>query len=176
MGRRVDGPQRLRPQKLFPGLNPQNLDTFFLANLANYESLKRGAKDRNPLANNNFHFGCPGNHYFMNKNHNNEKAIKEKITAAVDSTFKNGYNLNIWTSSWLITTSYVFWKTTWDTRHGLNYQKWNVLFASKIIPRRKPCLTGTLKKRPTTVIKCNSPHCLDIFLNPKNVLTIWQFF
>ncbi len=28
----------------------------------------------------------------MKKNHNNEKAIKEKITAAVDSTFKNGYN------------------------------------------------------------------------------------
>ncbi len=33
--------------------------------------------------------------YFMNKNHNNEKAIKEKITAAVDSTFKNGYNLKV---------------------------------------------------------------------------------
>ncbi len=42
------------PQKLVPGSNPQNLDIFFLANLANYESLKRGAKDRNPLANNNF--------------------------------------------------------------------------------------------------------------------------
>jgi hypothetical protein len=33
--------------------------------------------------------------YFMNRNHNNEKAIKEKITAAVDSTFKNGYNLKV---------------------------------------------------------------------------------
>ncbi len=31
----------------------------------------------------------------MNRNHNNEKAIKEKITAAVDSTFKNGYNLKV---------------------------------------------------------------------------------
>jgi hypothetical protein len=28
--------------------------------------------------------------YFMNKNHNNEEAIKEKMTVAVDSTFKNG--------------------------------------------------------------------------------------
>jgi hypothetical protein len=31
--------------------------------------------------------------YFMNKNHNNEEAIKEKMTVAVDSTIKNGYNL-----------------------------------------------------------------------------------
>ncbi len=31
----------------------------------------------------------------MNKNHNIEKAIKEKITAAVDSTFKKGYNLKV---------------------------------------------------------------------------------
>jgi hypothetical protein len=34
---------------------PKTWIQFFLANLANYESLKRGAKDRNPLANNNFH-------------------------------------------------------------------------------------------------------------------------
>ena len=34
---------------------PKTWIQFFLANLANfYESLKRGAKDRNPLANNNF--------------------------------------------------------------------------------------------------------------------------
>jgi hypothetical protein len=33
--------------------------------------------------------------YFMNKNHNNEEAIKEKMTGAVDSTFKNGYNLKV---------------------------------------------------------------------------------
>jgi hypothetical protein len=31
----------------------------------------------------------------MNKNHNNEEAIKEKVTIAVDSTFKNGYNLKV---------------------------------------------------------------------------------
>ncbi len=33
--------------------------------------------------------------YFMDKNHNNEKAIREKMTAAVDSTFKNGFNLKV---------------------------------------------------------------------------------
>ncbi len=33
--------------------------------------------------------------YFMNKNHNNEEAIKEKMTIAVDSTFKIGYNLKV---------------------------------------------------------------------------------
>jgi hypothetical protein len=33
--------------------------------------------------------------YFMDKNHNSEKAIKEKMTAAVDSTFKNGFNLKV---------------------------------------------------------------------------------
>jgi hypothetical protein len=33
--------------------------------------------------------------FFMDKNHNNEKAIKEKMTAAVDSTFKNGFNLKV---------------------------------------------------------------------------------
>jgi hypothetical protein len=33
--------------------------------------------------------------HFMNKNHNNEEAIEEKMTVAVDSTFKNGYNLKV---------------------------------------------------------------------------------
>ncbi len=33
--------------------------------------------------------------YFMNKNHHNEEEIKEKMTSAVDSTFKNGYNLKV---------------------------------------------------------------------------------
>jgi hypothetical protein len=36
--------------------------------------------------------------YLMEKNHNNEEATKEKITAAVDSTFKNGYNLKVHSS------------------------------------------------------------------------------
>ncbi len=42
--------------KIGPGFkSPKPGYNFFLANLANfYESLKRGAKDRNPLANNNF--------------------------------------------------------------------------------------------------------------------------
>ncbi len=33
--------------------------------------------------------------YFMGKNHNNEKAINEKMTAAVDSTFKDGFDLKV---------------------------------------------------------------------------------
>ena len=110
----------------------------------------------------------------MNRNHNNEKAIKEKITAAVDSTFKNGYNLKVHShlNQFMVDYDIIrILKITWGTCHGLNYQKWDVLSASKIIPRRKPCLTGTLKKRPTTVIKCKSPHCLDIFSNPKYILT-----
>jgi hypothetical protein len=42
---------------------PKTWIHFFLANLANfYESLKRGAKDRNPLANNNFQ--VPETDYF----------------------------------------------------------------------------------------------------------------
>jgi hypothetical protein len=31
--------------------------------------------------------------YFMDENHNDEKAVKEKITAAVDAAFKNGLNI-----------------------------------------------------------------------------------
>jgi len=34
----------------------------------------------------------------MEKNHNNEEATKEKMTTAVDSTFKNGYNLKVHSS------------------------------------------------------------------------------
>ncbi len=34
----------------------------------------------------------------MEKNYNNEEATKEKITAAVDSTFKNEYNLKVHSS------------------------------------------------------------------------------
>lgn len=33
--------------------------------------------------------------YLMEKNHNDEEATKEKMTAAVDSTFKHGYNLKV---------------------------------------------------------------------------------
>ncbi len=41
----------MQPQKLVPGSNPQNLDTVFLSNLANfYESLKRNNRG-DPLAN-----------------------------------------------------------------------------------------------------------------------------
>ena len=36
--------------------------------------------------------------YLLEKNHNNEEATKEKMTAAVDSTFKNGYNLKVQSS------------------------------------------------------------------------------
>jgi hypothetical protein len=34
----------------------------------------------------------------LEKNHNNEEATKEKMTAAVDSTFKNGYNFKVHSS------------------------------------------------------------------------------
>jgi hypothetical protein len=34
--------------------------------------------------------------YFMDENHNNEKANKEKITAAVDASFKKGLNIRFY--------------------------------------------------------------------------------
>ena len=54
-------------------------------------------RDHNPIGETLFKHCEKNEHqifeYFMDENHNDEKAVKEKITAAVDATFKNGLNI-----------------------------------------------------------------------------------
>ncbi len=53
--------------------------------------------DRNPIGETLFKHCEKNDHrildYFMDENHNDENAIKEKMTAAVDASFKNGLNI-----------------------------------------------------------------------------------
>ena len=94
----------------------------------------------------------------MNKNHNNEEAIKEKVTIAVDSPFKNGYNLKVHSH---LDQFMVDYNIIHILKNNTRYLLWSDV--------RKHCLTGTWKKRPRTVTKCKSLLWLDIFLNPKNI-------
>ena len=57
------------------------------------------------------------------------------------------------------------------TNPGQMYQMWNVQSASKVIPKGKPCLTGTFNRRSGTRISVSYPFLsVVIFPNPKNFL------
>ena len=80
--------------------------------------------------------------YLLEKNHNNEEATKEKMTAAVDSTFKNGYNFKVHSSlnQFMVdydiirilknNIGYSSWAEVSDTERGIcfkNYSRKKVL-------------------------------------------------
>jgi hypothetical protein len=117
--------------------------------------------------------------YFMNKNHNNEEAIKEEKTVAVDSTFKNGYNLKVHShlNQLMIDNNiihilkndmkYSSWSDVSNLEHAICFKNYSM---KKALP------DWNMKKRPTTVTKCKSLLWLDIFLDPKNIQIYSLFF
>jgi hypothetical protein len=62
--------------------------------------------------------------YFLDENHNDEKAIKEKMTAAVDASFKNGLNISFYCH---LNQFMVDYDIICVLRNNMGYSSWSEL-------------------------------------------------
>ncbi len=93
----------------------------------------------------------------MDENHNDEKAVKEKITAAVDAAFKNRLNIRYHCHLNQFMVDYDIIRVL---RNDMGYSAWaeltdvecGICFRN-FLTGKMPCLTGTLKRRVSTITK-----------------------